>query len=71
MLQKSTVKEKMSTLKFKEKSSYDDGPSNKNVLLCLVRLVHADPKLMLNVSFFILLVHMANITFPYFVHPTG
>ncbi|KAG1714683.1 Neurofibromin [Nymphon striatum] len=47
MIQKSVVKDKMSTLKFRDKS-YDEGPSNKNVLLCLVRLVHADPKLMLN-----------------------
>ncbi|XP_050702406.1 neurofibromin-like, partial [Eriocheir sinensis] len=35
------------TLKFKEKAS-DESPSYKNLLLWMVRLIHADPMLMLN-----------------------
>lgn len=44
-----TLKEKVIPLKFKEKSS-DEAPSYKNLLLWMVRLIHADPMLMLNVS---------------------
>ena len=44
-----TLKEKVTTLKFKEKSS-EEGPSYRNLLLWMVRLIHADPMLMLNVS---------------------
>ncbi|KAK4305959.1 hypothetical protein Pmani_022180 [Petrolisthes manimaculis] len=40
-----TLKDKMP--KFKDKSS-DDSPSFKNLLLWMVRLIHADPMLMLN-----------------------
>ncbi|XP_037791195.1 neurofibromin-like isoform X4 [Penaeus monodon] len=42
-----TLKEKVIPLKFKEKSS-DEAPSYKNLLLWMVRLIHADPMLMLN-----------------------
>ena len=38
----------MSNLKFKDKSSSDEGLSHKNLLLWLVRLTHANPFLMLN-----------------------
>ncbi|XP_066962551.1 neurofibromin isoform X3 [Macrobrachium rosenbergii] len=47
MTQSLSLKEKVSTLKFKEKSS-DEAPSYKNLLLWMVRLIHADPMLMLN-----------------------
>uniref|UniRef100_T1J6E5 Neurofibromin n=1 Tax=Strigamia maritima TaxID=126957 RepID=T1J6E5_STRMM len=46
MIQSLTLKEKMSTLKFKDKPS-EEGPSYKNLLLWMVRLIHADPMLML------------------------
>ncbi|XP_067128062.1 neurofibromin isoform X2 [Centruroides vittatus] len=46
MMQSLTLKEKVSTLKFKEKS--EETLSYKNLLLWLVRLVHVDPMLMLN-----------------------
>ncbi|XP_076037771.1 neurofibromin-like [Oratosquilla oratoria] len=41
------LKEKVTTLKFKEKSS-EEAPSYRNLLLWMVRLIHADPMLMLN-----------------------
>lgn len=47
LLQNFTLKDKMP--KFKDKSS-DEAPSFKNLLLWMVRLIHADPMLMLNVS---------------------
>ncbi|XP_069989899.1 neurofibromin isoform X4 [Penaeus vannamei] len=47
MIQSLTLKEKVIPLKFKEKSS-DEAPSYKNLLLWMVRLIHADPMLMLN-----------------------
>lgn len=44
-----TLKEKVNPLKnFKEKAS-EEGPSYKNLLLSMVRLIHANPLLMLNV----------------------
>lgn len=47
-LQSLTFKEKMTTsLKFKEKSTDLD---SRSLLLALVKLIHADPKLMLHVS---------------------
>lgn len=45
-----TFKEKMSSLKFKEKTTDLDTRSYKYLLLALVKLIHADPKLMLHVS---------------------
>jgi len=49
-LQSLTLKEKVNPLKnFKEKAS-EEGPSYKNLLLSMVRLIHANPLLMLNVS---------------------
>ena len=42
------MKDKVSNLKFKDKSSSDEGLSHKNLLLWLVRLIHANPLLMLN-----------------------
>ncbi|XP_042235752.1 neurofibromin-like isoform X1 [Homarus americanus] len=47
MIQSLSLKEKMGTLKFKEKSS-EEAPSFRNLLLWMVRLIHADPMLMLN-----------------------
>ena len=48
-LQSLTLKEKVNPLKnFKEKAS-EEGPSYKNLLLSMVRLIHANPLLMLNV----------------------
>lgn len=47
-LQSLTLKEKVNPLKFKEKAS-EEGPSYKNLLLWMVRLIHANPLLMLNV----------------------
>ncbi|XP_042885721.1 neurofibromin-like isoform X11 [Penaeus japonicus] len=47
LCQSLTLKEKVIPLKFKEKSS-DEAPSYKNLLLWMVRLIHADPMLMLN-----------------------
>ncbi len=44
-----TFKEKVSSLKFKEKPS-EEIPSFKFLLLWIVRLIHADPILMLHVS---------------------
>lgn len=46
MIQSLTLKEKVSTLKFKEKSS-EETLSYRNLLLWMVRLIHADPLLML------------------------
>jgi len=47
-LQSLTFKEKMTTsLKFKEKSTDLD---SRSLLLALVKLIHADPRLMLHVS---------------------
>ncbi|XP_067253752.1 neurofibromin isoform X2 [Chanodichthys erythropterus] len=43
-----TFKEKMSSLKFKEKTTDLDTRSHKYLLLALVKLIHADPKLMLH-----------------------
>ncbi|KAM6970361.1 neurofibromin-like [Aplochiton taeniatus] len=44
-----TFKEKMTTsLKFKEKATEQDTRSSKCLLLVLVKLIHADPKLMLH-----------------------
>ncbi len=40
----------MSSLKFKEKTTDLDTRSHKYLLLALVKLIHADPKLMLHVS---------------------
>lgn len=52
-----TFKEKMTTsLKFKEKSADLD---SRSLLLALVKLLHADPKLMLHVS----LYHLAQASF--------
>lgn len=46
-----TFKGKMTTsLKFKEKATELDTRSYKCLLLALVKLIHADPKLMLHVS---------------------
>ncbi|KAI7793670.1 putative neurofibromin [Triplophysa rosa] len=42
-----TFKEKMSSLKFKEKATDLDTRSHKYLLLALVKLIHLDPKLML------------------------
>ena len=50
-VQSQTFKEKMTTsLKFKEKATEMDTRSYKCLLLALVKLIHADPKLMLHVS---------------------
>ena len=49
IFQSLTLKEKVSTLKFKEKSS-EEPASFKQLLFWMVRLIHADPMLMLNVS---------------------
>lgn len=38
------------SLKFKEKATEMDTRSYKGLLLALVKLIHADPKLMLHVS---------------------
>uniref|UniRef100_T1JUK4 Ras-GAP domain-containing protein n=1 Tax=Tetranychus urticae TaxID=32264 RepID=T1JUK4_TETUR len=43
-----SLKDKMINLKFKDKSSTEEGLSHKNLLLMLVRLIHANPLLMLN-----------------------
>uniref|UniRef100_A0A668AWM9 Neurofibromin 1 n=1 Tax=Myripristis murdjan TaxID=586833 RepID=A0A668AWM9_9TELE len=43
-----TFKEKMTSLKFKEKATELDTRSYKCLLLALVKLIHADPKLMLH-----------------------
>jgi hypothetical protein len=52
LLQSLTLKEKVNPLKnFKEKAS-EEGPSYKNLLLSMVRLIHANPLLMLNVTSF-------------------
>jgi hypothetical protein len=48
MFQSLTLKEKVSTLKFKDKSA-EEPASYKNLLFWMVRLIHADPMLMLNV----------------------
>ncbi|KAI1903671.1 hypothetical protein AGOR_G00029600 [Albula goreensis] len=43
-----TFKEKMTSLKFKEKTTDLDTRSYKYLLLAIVKLIHADPKLMLH-----------------------
>ncbi|XP_066552238.1 neurofibromin isoform X3 [Amia ocellicauda] len=43
-----TFKEKMTSLKFKEKTTEMDTRSYKYLLLAVVKLIHADPKLMLH-----------------------
>ena len=43
-----TFKEKVTSLKFKEKAA-EEWPSPKHLLLWIVRLIHADPILMLHV----------------------
>uniref|UniRef100_W5KGH6 Neurofibromin n=1 Tax=Astyanax mexicanus TaxID=7994 RepID=W5KGH6_ASTMX len=43
-----TLREKMTSLKFKEKTTDLDTRSHKYLLLALVKLIHADPKLMLH-----------------------
>lgn len=48
IFQRLTLQEKMSNLKFKEKTS-EEPASYKNLLFWMVRLIHADPMLMLNV----------------------
>ncbi|KAI4887778.1 hypothetical protein NFI96_006548 [Prochilodus magdalenae] len=48
MTQSLTFKEKMTSLKFKEKTTDLDTRSHKYLLLALVKLIHADPKLMLH-----------------------
>lgn len=45
-----TFKEKMTSLKFKEKPTDLETRSYKFLLLSLVKLIHADPKLLLCVS---------------------
>lgn len=45
-----TFKEKMTSLKFKEKPTDLETKSYKFLLLSLVKLIHADPKLLLCVS---------------------
>ena len=40
----------LQSLTFKFKDKPEDSPSSKNLLLWMVRLIHADPMLMLNVS---------------------
>lgn len=49
LFQRLTLQEKVSNLKFKEKTS-EEPASYKNLLFWMVRLIHADPMLMLNVS---------------------
>ena len=57
-LQSLSVREKITGLRLKEKSS-DEGPSYKFLLLWIVRLIHADPILMLHVSWKLeLFVHL-------------
>ncbi|XP_053200312.1 neurofibromin-like isoform X2 [Panonychus citri] len=43
-----SLKDKMINLKFKDKSSTEEGLTHKNLLLMLVRLIHASPLLMLH-----------------------
>uniref|UniRef100_A0A8C4NK86 Uncharacterized protein n=2 Tax=Eptatretus burgeri TaxID=7764 RepID=A0A8C4NK86_EPTBU len=43
-----TLREKVSSLKFKERGGDGEGPSLRLLLLSIVRLVHADPSLMLH-----------------------
>jgi len=45
-----TFKEKMTSLKFKEKPTDLETKNYKFLLLSLVKLIHADPKLLLCVS---------------------
>lgn len=45
-----TLKGKDSTSKYKERG--EESPGYKNLLMLMVRLIHADPMLMLNVSKF-------------------
>ncbi|CAL8136053.1 unnamed protein product [Orchesella dallaii] len=47
MIQRLTLQEKVTNLKFKEKAS-EEPASYKNLLFWMVRLIHADPMLMLN-----------------------
>ena len=48
-LQSLALKEKVNPMKFKERSS-EDSLTCRSLLLWMVRLIHADPMLMLNVS---------------------
>jgi hypothetical protein len=48
MIQSLTLKGKDSQAKFKERA--EEVPGHRNLLLYMVRLIHADPMLMLNVS---------------------
>lgn len=51
----------MSTsLKFKEKATDLDTRSYKCLLLALVKLIHADPKLMLHVSIHVTITHQVH-----------
>ncbi|XP_074600003.1 neurofibromin 1 isoform X2 [Brevipalpus obovatus] len=43
-----SLKDKMSNLKSRDKSSTEEGLSHKNLLLMLVRLIHSNPLMMLN-----------------------
>lgn len=47
MIQSLTLKGKDSQAKFKERA--EEVPGHRNLLLYMVRLIHADPMLMLNV----------------------
>lgn len=49
MIQSLTLKSKDSACKFKDRGG-EEVPSHKVLLLMMVRLIHADPMLMLNVS---------------------
>lgn len=51
MIQSLTLKGKDSQSKFKERA--EEIPGYRNLLLYMVRLIHADPMLMLNVRIFI------------------
>ena len=48
-LQSLALKEKVNPMKFKERAS-EDSLTCRSLLLWMVRLIHADPMLMLNVS---------------------
>jgi hypothetical protein len=64
-LQSFALKGKESASKFKEKG--DEVPVIKNLLLLMVRLIHADPMLMLNVSMCDTHVHIKMEVFVEFV----
>ena len=48
MTQSFNLKERVNTLKFKQGSSSEEGSFQKHLLLSIVRLINADPLLMLN-----------------------